>query len=181
MPEEKPFPFCGCILDAFYTNGIFDTVCVTYTDEHGVNRDWYMEVDETDERFKSLLKEYTYEELEKRTNARNLAYGLEFEGIVKRYIDEKGLIPKVVPTENTEGDVELLDENEIIQNTKNDVWNFIYGESEDKEELFKLKLSLFNDKIGKDADRQLKAKVRKGETVLQVLSAYNEIVSANNA
>ena len=160
---------------------MFYTVCVTYTDEHGVNRDWYMEVDETDERFKSLLKEYTYEELEKRTNARNLAYGLEFEGIVKRYIDEKGLIPKVIPIENTEGDVELLDENEIVQNTKNDVWNFIYGESEDKEELFKLKLSLFNDKIGKDADRQLKAKVRKAETVLQVLSAYNEIVSANNA
>ena len=61
------------------------------------------------------------------------------------------------------------------------VYFFIYGESEDKEELFKLKLSLFNDKIGKDADRQLKAKVRKAETVLQVLSAYNEIVSANNA
>ena len=57
MPEEKPFPFCGCILEAFYTNEMFDTVCVTYTDEHGVNRDWYMEVDETDERFKSLLKE----------------------------------------------------------------------------------------------------------------------------
>ena len=41
MPEEKPFPFCGCILEAFYTNEMFDTVCVTYTDEHGVNRDWY--------------------------------------------------------------------------------------------------------------------------------------------
>ena len=55
MPEEKPFPFCGCILEAFYTNQDFDTVCVTYTDENDINRDWYMEVDETDESFNALL------------------------------------------------------------------------------------------------------------------------------
>ena len=94
LSEEKPFPFCGCILEAFYTNQEFNTVCVTYTDENKINRDWYMEVDESDERFNALQKEYSYEDLEKTTVARNLAYGLEFEGIVTRYIEEKGLIPK---------------------------------------------------------------------------------------
>ena len=172
MPEEKPFPFCGCILEAFYTNQDFDTVCVTYTDENDINRDWYMEVDETDERFNALLKEYSYEDLEKTTKARNLAFGLEFEGIVKRYIEERGLISK------TENDIDI---NEIKKQAEDDVWSFIYGETENKEELFKLKLGLFNDRIGENVDRQLKAKVRRAETVLEVLAAFHEIVSAENA
>ena len=173
LSEEKPFPFCGCILEAFYTNQEFNTVCVTYTDENKINRDWYMEVDESDERFNALLKEYSYEDLEKTTVARNLAYGLEFEGIVKRYIEEKGLIPKP----KSENDVDV---SEIKKQAEDNVWDFIYGETENKEELFKLKLGLLTDKIGENVDRKLKAKVRKAGTVLEVLSAYYEIVSAGN-
>ena len=70
--------------------------------------------------------------------------------------------------------------SEIKKQAEDNVWDFIYGETENKEELFKLKLGLLTDKIGENVDRKLKAKVRKAGTVLEVLSAYYEIVSAGN-
>ena len=65
--RRRPFPFCGRIIEAYYTNPELNTVCVTYKEDSentpsGEERayDFYMEVDETDARFQALLKEYSY-------------------------------------------------------------------------------------------------------------------------
>ena len=108
MPEEKPFPFCGCILEAFYTNEMFDTVCVTYTDEHGVNRDWYMEVDETDERFNSLLKEYRKEVYKMSRDA-----GLSFITCPTAWIDSRRT-EWLTPTHNSITPVEEMLEYDLV-------------------------------------------------------------------
>ena len=88
--RNRPFPFCGRIIEAYYTNANLDTVCVTYKEDEDLTPDgnpraydYYMEVDESDPRFKALLKEVTYEELETATGDRNEAYHKEFENIVK--------------------------------------------------------------------------------------------------
>ena len=79
--RNRPFPFCGRIIEAYYTNPELDTVCVTYREDEQLTPDgepraydYYMEVDETDVRFQALLKEYSYEDLQTTTEERHKIY-----------------------------------------------------------------------------------------------------------
>ena len=67
--RNRPFPFCGRIIEAYYANPNLDTVCVTFREDEELTpdgkpraHDYYMEVDESDPRFQALLKEVSYED-----------------------------------------------------------------------------------------------------------------------
>ena len=83
--RNRTFPFCGRSIEVYYTNPNLDTVCVTYREDDDLTPDgepraydYYMEVDEKDARFKALLEEVTYEQIETATGDRNQAYKEEF-------------------------------------------------------------------------------------------------------
>ncbi len=137
--RNRPFPFCGRIIEAYYTNPELDTVCVTYREDEQLTPDgepraydYYMEVDETDARFQALLKEYSYEDLQTTTEERHKIYRKDFQNIV--------------------------------------------GDQKHKEELFRLKLRLFETEAGQSASRSQKAKIRKAETPIEIIHHYYDIV-----
>ena len=180
--RNRPFPFSGRIIEAYYTNSNLDTVCVTYREEDDITPDgearaydYYMEVDETDDRFNALLKEVSYEELEQATKDRNQVYRQEFEGIVQRYVKENGLTSTMMESGDTANDVREQIFNETMDfifnynEESNKVWN-------DKEQLFRVKLLMFETEACKNASRTAKTKIRKAQTPLEAFANYYDMI-----
>ncbi len=177
--RNRPFPFCGRIIEAYYTNANLDTVCVTYKEDDDLTPDgnpraydYYMEVDESDPRFKALLKEVTYEELEKATGDRNEAYHKEFENIVKGYIEREGLTSS-------------LSDDRLVEKARLQLFDMIFNYDPEltqhrnhKEELFRLKLYMFETEVGQKASRNHKAAIRKSETPLEAFVAFQKAEKA---
>ena len=177
--RNRPFPFCGRIIEAYYTNANLDTVCVTYKEDGDLTPDgnpraydYYMEVDESDPRFKALLKEVTYEELEKATGDRNEAYHKEFENIVKGYIEREGLTSS-------------LSDDRLVEKARLQLFDVIFNYDPEltqhrnhKEELFRLKLYMFETEVGQKASRNHKAAIRKSETPLEAFVAFQKAEKA---
>ena len=42
--RNRPFPFCGRIIEAYYTNPELDTVCVTYREDEQLTPDGEQEL-----------------------------------------------------------------------------------------------------------------------------------------
>ena len=177
--RNRPFPFCGRIIEAYYTNPNLDTVCVTYKEDEDLTPDgnpraydYYMEVDESDPRFKALLKEVTYEELEKATGDRNEAYHKEFENIVKGYIEREGLTSS-------------LSDGRLVEKARLQLFDMIFNYNPEltepknhKEELFRLKLYMFETAVGQKASRNHKSGIRKSETPLEAFVAFQKAEKA---
>ena len=71
MAEQgEPFAFCGRIVEAYYSNPELNTVAILWSDGEK-NREYYVNVDEEDDQFNALLKEWSYESLDECT--RNLS------------------------------------------------------------------------------------------------------------
>ena len=173
--RRRPFPFCGRIIEAYYTNPEFNTVCVTYKEDSentpsGEERayDFYMEVEETDARFQALLKEYSYEDLQTTTEERHRAYHRDFEAIVKGYIEREGLTSSLSDDRLVEKARKKLYDDFIL--------NFDEENDTHKEELFRLKLKLFESEHGQNAERNQKAKVRRAKSPLEVFYHYYDII-----
>ena len=171
--RRRPFPFCGRIIEAYYTNPELNTVCVTYKDDSenppsGEERayDFYMEVDETDARFQALLKEYSYEDLQTTTETRHRAYHKDFEDIVKGYIEREGLTSS-------------LSDDRLVEKARKKLYDFIINFDEEnvihKEELFRLKLKLFESVSVQNAERNQKAKIRRSNSPVEVFSHFYDI------
>ena len=177
--RNRPFPFCGRIIEAYYTNANLDTVCVTYKEDDDLTPDgnpraydYYMEVDESDPRFKALLKEVTYEELEKATGDRNEAYHEQFRQIVRGYIEREGLTSS-------------LSDDRLVQKARLQLFDMIFNYNpestktrNDKEELFRLKLYMFETDVGQNAPREYKAEIRKSESPLAAFAAFYQAEKA---
>jgi len=177
--RNRPFPFCGRIIEAYYTNPNLDTVCVTYKEDEDLTPDgnpraydYYMEVDESDPRFKALLKEVTYEELETATGDRNEAYHKEFENIVKGYIEREGLTSS-------------LSDGRLVEKARLQLFDMIFNYNPEltepknhKEELFRLKLYMFETAVGQKASRNHKSGIRKSETPLEAFVAFQKAEKA---
>jgi len=177
--RNRPFPFCGRIIEAYYTNPNLDTVCVTYREDEDLTPDgnpraydYYMEVDESDPRFKALLKEVTYEELETATGDRNEAYHKEFENIVKGYIEREGLTSS-------------LSDGRLVEKARLQLFDMIFNYNPEltepknhKEELFRLKLYMFETAVGQKASRNHKSGIRKSETPLEAFVAFQKAEKA---
>ena len=172
--RNRPFPFCGRIIEAYYTNPELDTVCVTYREDEQLTPDgepraydYYMEVDETDVRFQALLKEVSYETIQETTQERARVYRKDFQNIVKEYIKENGLTSS-------------LSDDRLVEKAQKKLFDSIIDFDEQdvthKEELFKLKLRLFESEASENANRNQKIKIRKASSPLEVLATYYDII-----
>ena len=172
--RNRPFPFCGRIIEAYYTNPELDTVCVTYREDEQLTPDgepraydYYMEVDETDVRFQALLKEVSYETIQETTQERARVYRKDFQNIVKEYIKENGLTSS-------------LSDDWLVEKAQKKLFDSIIDFDEQdvthKEELFKLKLRLFESEASQNANRNQKIKIRKASSPLEVLATYYDII-----
>ena len=172
--RNRPFPFCGRIIEAYYTNPELDTVCVTYREDEQLTPDgepraydYYMEVDETDVRFQALLKEVSYETIQETTQERSRVYRKDFQNIVKEYIKENGLTSS-------------LSDDRLVEKAQKKLFDSIIDFDEQdvthKEELFKLKLRLFESEASQNANRNQKIKIRKASSPLEVLATYYDII-----
>ena len=91
MAEQgEPFPFSGRIVEAYYSNPELNTVAVMWSDGDK-NREYYINVDEEDDQFQALLKEWSYESLDECTRNRNEATRQEFRDAFHRYATQQGL------------------------------------------------------------------------------------------
>ena len=182
--RNRPFPFCGRIIEAYYTNPNLDTVCVTYREEEELTPDgepraydYYMEVDESDSRFQALLKEVSYEDLEKTTGDRNEAYHEQFRQIVRGYIDREGLTGDLLDSGDTA--------DRVMDEARLQLFDFIFNYNpestksrNDKEQFFRLKLYMFETEVGQKASKKHKSDIRKSETPLEAFVVFQKAAKA---
>ena len=182
--RNRPFPFCGRIIEAYYTNPNLDTVCVTYREEEELTPDgepraydYYMEVDESDSRFQALLKEVSYEDLEKTTGDRNEAYHEQFRQIVRGYIDREGLTGDLLDSGDTA--------DRVMDEARLQLFDFIFNYNpestksrNDKEQFFRLKLYMFETEVGQKASKKHKSDIRKSETPLEAFVIFQKAAKA---
>jgi hypothetical protein len=182
--RNRPFPFCGRIIEAYYTNPNLDTVCVTYREEEELTPDgepraydYYMEVDESDPRFQALLKEVSYEDLEKTTGDRNEAYHEQFRQIVRGYIDREGLTGDLLDSGDTA--------DRVMDEARLQLFDFIFNYNpestksrNDKEQFFRLKLHMFETEVGQKASKKHKSDIRKSDTPLEAFVVFQKAAKA---
>ena len=164
MAEQgEPFAFCGRIVEAYYSNPELDTVAIMWSDGEK-NREYYVNVDEEDDQFKALLKEWSYESLDECTRNRNEATRQEFRDAFHRYATDNNLY--------SHGDPDGLKDE---KSTSLDIiFDFDPENYQHKEELFKLKLKMFEQDVVRNSKAKTKkTAIRKAETPIEVISAYN--------
>ena len=161
--------FSGKIINAYYTNPEHNTVCVMWSDGE-LAREHYVVVDENDTQFQELLEEWSYDSLDQATQQFNDNVSQEFKDAFERYAmrnnlygySEDGSVPR--PQDDDEvlrGDLETL------------ILNFDEENTEQKEQLFKLKLKLFEEDVVKSSKkRTAKTDLRKAETPVEAIAAY---------
>jgi len=182
--RNRPFPFSGRIIESYYTNPNLDTVCVTYREDDELTPDgepraydYYMDVDESDPRFKALLKEVSYEDLEKTTGDRNEAYHEQFRQIVRGYIDREGLTGDLLDSGDTA--------DRVMDEARLQLFDFIFNYNpestksrNDKEQFFRLKLYMFETEVGQKASKKHKSDIRKSESPLEAFVIFQKAAKA---
>ena len=160
----EPFAFCGRIVEAYYTNPELDSVAIMWSDGDK-NREYYVNVDEEDDQFNALLKEWSYESLDECTRHRHEAHRQEFRNAFHQYAEEHNLYtygnPDARHLEEKQASLDLLFEY--------DPENYLH-----KEELFKFKLKMFEQDVVKNSvAKTKKTAIRKAETPLEAIVVYN--------
>ena len=168
MAEQgEPFAFCGRIVEAYYSNPELDTVAIMWSDGEK-NREYYINVDEEDDQFQALLKEWSYESLDECTRNRNEATRQEFRDAFHNYATENNLYQH--------GDPDIYKQEEK-QTSRDIIFDFDPDNYQHKEELFKLKLKMFEQDVVKNSKAKTKkTAIRKAETPVEAISAYNAFI-----
>ena len=192
----EPFAFCGRIVEAYYSNPELDTVAIMWSDGEK-NREYYVVVDEEDDQFNALLKEWSYESLDECTRNKNEAGRQEFRDAFQRYAIEQGLYtygnpdrPKKKEKEEKE-EIKALQKKKkkleekleevtvlnILLNVEDLIFNFDPENNQQKEELFKLKLKIFERDVVRNSEAKTKkTALRKAKSPLEVISIYYSFV-----
>ena len=165
MAVGEPFAFCGRIVEAYYSRPELDTVAIMWSDGEK-NREYYFVVDEEDDQFQALLKEWSYESLDECTRNRNEQHRQEFRDAFHRYATERNMYGH--------GDGESLEERQASLEL---LFDFDPEEAEHKEALFKLKLKMFEqDAVKNSKARTKKTTIRKAETPVEAIAAYASFI-----
>ncbi len=162
------------ITDYYYSNPELDTVAVMWTDpEDKLTREHYIKVDESDEQWRDFVAEVSYEKIDERTVVRHEQFREQFRDAFREWAGRN------------EDDIQ----NRTQSNKFEDVIINFFSEfdntdADQKEQLFKLKLKIFEQecvKNSKSADKFKNAKtfIRKAESPMDVLLGY--MVFANGA
>ena len=162
------------ITDYYYSNPELNTVAVMWTDpDDGLVREHYIQVDESDEQWRDFVAEFSYEDIDKRTQVRHEQFREEFREAFRNYAQREDVDFNDVSSTNTFEDV-------II----NFLSEFDNTDADQKEQLFKLKLKIFEQDIVKnskydDKFKNAKTFIRKANSPIDVLLGY--MVFANGA
>ena len=183
------------ITDYYYSNPELDTVAVMWTDpEDGLTREHYIKVDETDEQWNDFVKEVPYDKIDERTLAHHEEFREQFREAFRDWMtrDENNMTVQyetVYEDREVIKEVQVEKEVEVVREIMTDVrivkedvfFNFVKDFDEDdpksKEQLFKLKLTIFKQDCVKNSKSATKFKnaktfIRKAETPLNVLLGY---------
>mgnify|MGYP007063375668 CR=1 FL=1 len=151
------------ITDYYYSNPELDTVSILWKGDDDLMREHNIKVDESDQQWRDFVSEIPYEEIDRRTNERHEEFREEFRVAFREYAERGN-----VDLSSNSGDL-LVDKDFLF---KFDPENFNH-----KENLFKLKLKLFEQVIVADCGSDIKFKhaktfIRKATTPLDVLLGY---------
>jgi len=167
------------ITDYYYSNPELDTVAVLWTDpEDNLVREHYIMVDEEDEQWRDFNKEVSYEDIDKRTQVRHEQFREEFREAFRNYAQREDVsFGDADETQSTNIDNNIVNIEDIIINLINDFDDFDVTNADQKEQLFKLKLKIFEQDIVKSSDSNDKFKnaktfIRKVENPIDALLGY---------
>jgi hypothetical protein len=167
------------ITDYYFSNPELNTVAVLWTDpEDNLVREHYIQVDESDEQWRDFVKEVSYEDIDKRTQVRHEEFREQFREAFRNYAQA-----------NDQGNQNDLSENQNDANSaggtekpyEDVVIDFLstYDKEspEQKEQLFKFKLKIFEQDIVKNSEsidkfKNAKTFIRKANSPIEVLLGY---------
>ena len=162
------------VTDFYYSNPESDTVAVLWTDpDSNVTREHYIKVDEEDEQWRDFVAEFPYEEINRRSDIRNENFREEFREAFRSWAQRE--------------DVDFGDSNSTNK-FEDVIINFISEfdntDADQKEQLFKLKLKIFEQDVVKDSGSDDKFKnaktfIRKVDNPMDALLGY--MVFTNDA
>ena len=153
------------ITDYYYSNPELNTVAVMWTDpDDGLVREHYIQVDESDEQWRDFVKEVPYEKINERTEVRHEQFREEFREAFRNWAGDS---QNYLSTNN----ILFVD---VMVNFIND---FDITDADQKEQLFKLKLKIFEQDIVKNSEsadkfKNAKTFIRKSESPMDVLLGY---------
>ena len=155
------------VTDFYYSNPESDTVAVLWTDpDDGVTREHYIKVDEEDQQWRDFVAEFPYEEINTRSDTRNENFREEFREAFRSWAQRE--------------DVDFNDPNSTNK-FEDVIINFISEfdntDAEQKEQLFKLKLKIFEQDVVKDSGlddkfKNAKTFIRKVDNPIDALLGY---------
>tara|TARA_R110001592_G_scaffold361778_2_gene673650 strand:+ start:279 stop:755 length:477 start_codon:yes stop_codon:yes gene_type:complete len=154
--------FSGKIIEAYYTNA--DNTCIEVLYKEGEKAIcYYIEPDMLNPNFKALIEEYPMAKIAESTVQRNKNTFNKLNQIVNNQVEMR---MKDKPMENFSSVVDFI---------------INYDEKKQAEELFALKLKIFDKNSIKDhKSNEDKKKIRQAKTPLEVLLAYSEILEQQN-
>ena len=176
------FPFVGQVVEAYYTDPDLKHICIVYNykvPEDGVHTDaqgnpnggktattvYNIAIESnTEPRLLALLEEFSWESIDECTRSRHEKHRQEFRDAFHRYATQNNMYGHGMDTN--------FDQDEV-QGSLNLIFEFDPEDTEQKEELFKLKLKMFENEVVKSSrKRKAKTEIRKAETPIQALKAY---------
>ena len=154
--------FSNKIIDVYYTDSSLSNVTILYNYEKDgeiLAGEYRLIVDETEEQFKDLLKEVTYQDIEINTMALHRKYDQQMTSIIN---DETKRIAR--------NEVRL---EFIGLDDKNFQTIFEYDSDTHADELFKCKMYLFSLDIVKNGSKTFRTKIRKAENILELCKLFS--------
>ena len=170
--------FSGKIVDAYYSDPELKFIEIMYEadeqqKEAGVDMlSHTLTVDDDDQQYKDLLEEWSLEAVDDATKARNEQYRHEFRVAFHNYATEHGLYQHGNPDTHH---LALDGETNTVSLLFDTICNFNAENTTHKEELFKLKLKMFEQEHVEDSEnKEAKSELRKSKTVTDAIVAYNK-------
>lgn len=153
--------FSGKIIEAYYTDANNTTIEVIYKEgEKAINH--YLSTDMSHPDFKDLIKEYPVTKIADTTISRNKEAYRQLNRVVEAKLKQK---VEDKPMQNFDSVMEFV---------------INYDPKKQAEQLFSLKLKIFEKDVIKDSnDNDTKTVIRQAKTPLDVLLAYREILEKN--
>ena len=153
--------FSGNIIEAYYANSENDTVEVIYKQgEQAINH--YLKVDFDNQDFKDLIEEYSSEKISQSTLNRNQVYAKQIRDLVNA--QKSDVINKTHKT-----NIEDFTKSIIQFNDKDKLHLDI---------MFAIKVRIFElNQVKKSNNNDLKTKLRKSKTPLEILKYFSEIIN----
>ncbi len=153
--------FSKKIIEAYYSNSENDTIEVIYREGDKAVA-FYLPVDYEDQNYKDLISEYSSEKIAQSTLNRNAVYAKQIRDIVNA--QKKAIVNQTHKTnieDFTKGIIEFNKEEKLHLDI-----------------MFSFKVRIFElEQVKKSTNNELKAKIRKAKTPLEILKYYSEIVN----